>query len=186
MSTVDDLFAQTVAVHQDTLAQSRASIYLAAQLIRSAFESGRKLLTFGNGGSAADAQHLASELVNRFQIERRGFAAVALTADTSVLTSIANDTSYDRVFSRQIEALGVAGDVALGISTSGRSSNVLAALRQARELRLGTVALIGSRDSACSALSDVCISVASASTARIQEVHRTILHALCELIESPR
>jgi D-sedoheptulose 7-phosphate isomerase len=141
VSRVDDIFEAAIAAHTATLVHSRAEIERAASLVTSALVSQNRLLVFGNGGSAADAQHLASELVNRFQKNRRALAAVALTADSSVLTSIANDTSYDRVFARQIEALGHAGDVALGITTSGRSANVVAALEQARAQRLTTIAM---------------------------------------------
>lgn len=145
-----------------------------------ALAGGGKILIFGNGGSASDAQHFASELVNRFQKERAALAAIALTTDTSVLTSIANDTSFDRIFARQIEALGRQGDVAVAISTSGRSTNVIAALNQARSQNLMTVALTGEiRIDA-----DVCVNVAASVTARIQEVHRSIIHVWCELLEA--
>ncbi len=184
MSRVDDIFAAAVAAHTATAARSRQQIEDAAILIADAFARGRKLLAFGNGGSAADAQHLASELVNRFQRTRRALAAVSLTADGSVLTSIANDSSYDRVFARQIEALGQPGDVAVAISTSGRSPNVVAALAQARAQQLKTVAMVGPDSSAVAEHADVCILVAAHVTARVQEVHRTILHVLCELIEA--
>jgi D-sedoheptulose 7-phosphate isomerase len=152
--------------------------------MRESLSRGGKILAFGNGGSAADSQHVAAELVNRFRIERRAFAALALTTDTSVLTSIANDSDYARVFARQIEALGRPGDVALGISTSGRSSSVLTAFEQARAQSLKAIALLGPDPSAVSNLADICILVPAPSTARIQEVHRTILHVLCELLES--
>lgn len=148
--------------------------------MRTALAGGGKILIFGNGGSASDAQHFASELVNRFQKERAALAAIALTTDTSVLTSIANDTSFDRIFARQIEALGREGDVAVAISTSGRSTNVIAALDQARSRNLMTVALTGeTRIDA-----DVCVNVAASVTARIQEVHRSIIHVWCELLEA--
>jgi D-sedoheptulose 7-phosphate isomerase len=184
VSRVDDIFEAAIAAHTATLVHSRAEIERAASLVTSALVSENKLLVFGNGGSAADAQHLASELVNRFQKNRRALAAVALTADSSVLTSIANDTSYDRVFARQIEALGHAGDVALGITTSGRSANVVAALEQARAQRLTTIAMTGPDTSSVSSYADVCVVVPATPTARIQEVQRTILHVLCEVIES--
>ena len=184
MTRIDSIFAETIDVHRATLQQTAGAIQAAADLMRRALDEGGKILSFGNGGSAADSQHLAAELVNRFQVERRAFAAVALTTDTSVLTSIANDTNYERVFARQIEALGRPGDVALGISTSGRSPSVLAALRQAREQGLKTIALLGRDPSRCRDLADVALLVPSSSTARVQEVHRTILHALCELVET--
>jgi len=184
VTRIESIFAETVAAHHETLRQSLQAIEAVADRMRRTLRDGGKLLAFGNGGSAADAQHLAAELVNRFQVERKAFAAVALTTDTSVLTSIANDSTYDRVFARQIEALGQRGDVALGISTSGKSPSVLAAFTQARAQGLHTIALVGRDPSAVGSLVDLCIPVASPSTARVQEVHRTILHVLCELVET--
>ena len=140
-------------------------------------------MTFGNGGSAADAQHVASELVGRFLRERRSLPAMALTTDTSVLTSVANDESFDRVFARQIEGLGRSGDVALGISTSGRSPNVVAAVKAARGMGLRTIALTGGDGGVVGTLVDIHVNVPSTSTPRVQEVHRTLLHVICELVE---
>jgi D-sedoheptulose 7-phosphate isomerase len=141
------------------------------------------VLVFGNGGSAADAQHLAAELVGRFRRERRGFAAVALTADPSVLTSIANDYGYDRVFARQIEALGQPGDVAVAITTSGRSPNVVRALAEARARSLTTIALTGRDGGEAGRVAHVHVNVPSDSTPRVQELHRTLLHVICDLVE---
>jgi D-sedoheptulose 7-phosphate isomerase len=138
---------------------------------------------FGNGGSAADAQHVATDLVGRFQRERRALAAVALTADSSLLTAVANDYAFDRVFVRQIEALGTRGDLAFGISTSGRSANVVEALRAARARGLRTIALTGNDGGPAGALADIHINVPDPSTARVQEAHRTLIHAICELVE---
>ena len=145
---------------------------------------GGKILLFGNGGSAADAQHLAAELVNRMTKDRPAVAAVALTTDTSVLTSIANDSEYDRIFARQIEALGRPGDIALALSTSGNSPSVLLGLTRARERGLKTVSLLGRDGGRARTLSDHALIVESASTARIQEVHILIGHLLCEELES--
>ena len=184
MTRIESIFAQTIEAHQSALRQSAQEIQDAAALMRRSLDASGKILIFGNGGSAADSQHVAAELVNRFQVDRKAFAAIALTTDASVLTSIANDTAFDHVFSRQIEALGQKGDAALGITTSGRSANVLAAFRQARSQGLKTIALLGRDRSAVDDLADVCIVVPSASTARVQEVHRTILHVLCELVEA--
>jgi len=184
VTRIETVFAETVAAHHATLQRSAAAIQQAADLMRESLSRGGKILAFGNGGSAADSQHVAAELVNRFRIERRAFAALALTTDTSVLTSIANDSDYARVFARQIEALGRPGHVALGISTSGRSSSVLTAFEQARAQSLKAIALLGPDPSAVSSLADICILVPASSTARVQEVHRTILHVLCELLES--
>jgi len=140
-------------------------------------------LAFGNGGSAADAQHVAAELVGRYLRERRGLAAIALSTDTSVLTSVGNDYSFDRVFARQIEALGQSGDVALGISTSGRSPNVVAAFETARSQGLRTIAVTGGDGGTVGGRVDIHINVPSTSTPRVQEVHRTLLHVICELVE---
>ena len=144
---------------------------------------GRKVLAFGNGGSAGDAQHFVTELVGRFERRRRAVAAVALTADSSVITAVANDYGYEHVFTRQVEALGVAGDVCVGISTSGRSRNVEGALAAARGLGLTTIAVTGRDGGSIAAHADISVNVADESTARVQEVHRTILHAMCLLVE---
>jgi D-sedoheptulose 7-phosphate isomerase len=160
-----------------------APLVNAAAAITASMKQGGKLLIFGNGGSAADAQHVAAELVNRFARERAALAAVALTTDTSVLTSIGNDYGFERAFTRQIEALGRAGDVALGISTSGASPNIVAALQLARGRGLRTVALTGRDGGAVGRAADIHVNVPSDSTPRVQEAHRTLLHALCELVE---
>ena len=173
----------TIALHQRVAGGELAPVIEAASVIRAAQAGGRKLLVFGNGGSAADAQHMAAELVNRFQRERAAFAALALTTDTSILTSIANDYSFDRVFVRQIEALGQPGDVALGISTSGGSPSVVKALQAARSRGLKTIAVTGRDGGAAGLAADVHVNVPAESTARIQEVHRTLIHAICELVE---
>jgi D-sedoheptulose 7-phosphate isomerase len=184
VTNIENIFAETIAAHQATLQRSSADVRRAADVMRDALGRGAKILSFGNGGSAADSQHFAAELVNRFRAERRALAALALTTDTSVLTSIANDSTYDRVFARQIEALGRAGDVALGMSTSGRSPSVIAAFEQARAQNLKTIALLGNDHSALADRADISIVVPALATARVQEVHRTILHVLCEMIEA--
>ncbi|HXG91614.1 MAG TPA: D-sedoheptulose 7-phosphate isomerase [Blastocatellia bacterium] len=155
----------------------------AADLLINSIKAGGKVLIFGNGGSAADAQHIAAELVNRLNYDRPPIAAIALTTDTSILTSVGNDTSFDDLFDRQLRALGRAGDCAIAISTSGNSPNVLRAVRAARELGLKTVALTGRTGGELAALVDVALIVASQSTQRIQETHITIGHILCEMIE---
>ena len=154
-----------------------------AEAMSRALADGHKLLFFGNGGSAADAQHLAAELVGRYQQERRALPALALTANTSTLTAIGNDYSYERVFARQLEALCSPGDVAVGISTSGKSPNVLSAMRAAKEIPVTTVGMTGMRGGELAALSDYCICVPSEQTPRIQEAHILIGHILCEVIE---
>jgi D-sedoheptulose 7-phosphate isomerase len=155
----------------------------AAGAIASALLSGGKLLAFGNGGSAADATHIAAELVGRFLTERRALPALSLTDNPSTVTAIANDYAFDRVFARQVEAFGAAGDVALGISTSGTSANVVAGLRAARAAGLVTVGLTGGGGGELPALCDYCIVVPSPDTPRIQEGHTLLAHILCELVE---
>lgn len=159
-----------------------AGIAAAAEAIAEAFKAGRKLLLFGNGGSAADAQHIAAEFVNRFLIERPPLPAIALSTDTSVLTSIANDYSFDEVFSKQLKALGKKGDIALGITTSGSSANVLKALRAAKKLGMVTIALTGEAGKAAS-LADIALQIPSRSTPRIQEAHIVVGHILCDLTD---
>jgi D-sedoheptulose 7-phosphate isomerase len=146
-------------------------------------KEGRKVLFFGNGGSAADAQHLAAELTGRFQLQRRALPGLALSVNASSLTAIANDYSFEQVYARQVESLGVAGDAAIGITTSGRSPNVLCALEAARNQGLLTVALTGRGGELLKSLVDFCICVPSEETPRIQEVHILTGHILCEIIE---
>lgn len=171
-----------VALHERVKAGADA-VVRAAEVIRAALAAGRKVLAFGNGGSAADAQHLTTELVGRFQKERVGFPAIALTADTSLLTSLANDYGFEQVFARQVEALGEAGDVAVAISTSGLSPNVVAALAAARKLGLQTIAMTGRDGGEAGRLAEVHINVPDDCTARVQEVHITLIHAICEIVE---
>ena len=174
--------AEAARLHAD--AQSAvAPTAAAAESMVAALRGGGKILVCGNGGSAADAQHFAAELVGRFERERRAIASVALTTDTSILTAIANDYAYTRVFARQIEAIGRAGDLLLAISTSGGSASILEALATAKAGGITTVALTGRDGGQAGALADIHINVPSPSTARVQEVHRTLLHAMCELIE---
>ncbi len=173
---------ETVAVHQRWL-ESSEDAARAAAMLRDAALGGRQLLTFGNGGSATDAQHLAAELVVRFVATRRAVAAVALTADSAVLTAAGNDLGFDQVFARQVEALGREGDVAVGFTTSGRSANVIAALRVARWKGMHVVALTGQDGLAVEDAADIVVAVPSAVTARIQEAHRTWIHAVCGWVE---
>ncbi|HZM84995.1 MAG TPA: D-sedoheptulose 7-phosphate isomerase [Blastocatellia bacterium] len=156
----------------------------AADLIIQSVKTGGKVLIFGNGGSAADAQHIAAELVNRLNYDRPPIAALALTTDTSILTSVGNDSSFDELFERQLRALGRPGDVALAISTSGNSSNVLRAVAAAAEIGIGTIALAGRDGGKLASEVDVALVVEARSTQRIQETHITIGHILCELVES--
>lgn len=154
----------------------------AAEMLATALVSGHKILIFGNGGSAADAQHIAAEFVNRFRIERQPLAALALTTDTSIITSIANDYQFAEIFEKQIRALGKKGDVAVGISASGNSVNVIRAVAAAKEIGLLTVGLTG-RGGKLAELADLNFSVASRTTARIQESHMVLLHLLCDLVD---
>jgi phosphoheptose isomerase len=172
-----------IAVHQRVRALDLTPVALAADAMAAAFASGRKVLAFGNGGSAADAQHLTTELVGRFQKDRAGYAAVALTADTSLLTSLSNDYGFERVFARQVEALGQAGDVAFAISTSGTSPNIVLALQVAAARGLRTIALTGRDGGDAGRIAEIHVNVPDEVTARTQEVHITLIHAMCELIE---
>ena len=157
-------------------------IIRAANMLAACLTRGDKVLIFGNGGSAADAQHLAAEFVNRFQIERPPLAAVALTTDASILTSIGNDYHFNDVFSKQVEALGRPGDIAWGISTSGNSANVIQAIKAARKLGMETIGMTG-RAGELAACVDLVFAVASDTTARIQESHITVGHILCDLVD---
>ncbi len=170
------LMERLVAEHAETMAA-------AARLLADTFRAGGKILIFGNGGSAADAQHIAAEFVNRFQVERPPLAALALTTDTSVLTSIANDYAFAEVFVKQVKALGRPGDVAWGISTSGSSLNVVLALEEARALGLRTMALSGGDGGPVAGQAEVAVVVPSRNTPRIQEMHILVGHVLCDLVD---
>jgi phosphoheptose isomerase len=175
---------ETIALHRRVLDDGLEATLAAADAIVGSLRQGGKVLVFGNGGSAADAQHTVTELVGRFQKERRGYAAIALTTDGCALTSIANDYGFERIFARQIEAMARPGDVALGISTSGASANVVEALATARAMQVTTIALTGRDGGAAGRTADVHINVPSEATPRIQEVHMTLLHVICDLVES--
>jgi len=163
--------------------KNTALVVQTAELIVRAFKAGGKLLIVGNGGSAADAQHLAAEFVNRFEIERPPLPALALTTDTSNLTSIGNDYAFDQTFSKQVRALGKENDILLAISTSGNSPNVLKAVETAKALGIKTVALTGKGGGALAEMADILLNVDSKTTARVQETHITICHILCELTD---
>src|ERR1700730_1685693 len=169
------IFDDTTSAHQRFATYGLAGIATAADAIGRAVTTGRKVLAFGNGGSASDAEHLIAELVGRFEGVRRALGGVALTADSSVLTAISNDYGFEQVFTRQIEALGSAGDVAFGISTSGRSENVEAALAAAKVRGMVTIALTGRDGGRMGAEADIHLNVPETSSPRVQEVHRTIL-----------
>lgn len=172
-----------IRLHEQAQTASVAATVAATEQMVASLRSGGKILVCGNGGSASDSQHFAAELVGRFERERRALPSIALTTDTSILTAIGNDYAYDRVFARQVEAVGRPGDVLLGISTSGGSRNVLEAFRVAKSGGLTTIALTGRDGGVVGAAADIHVNVPSTSTARVQEVHRTLMHAMCELIE---
>lgn len=178
---------RALSAHQETVArfarEQAKALAEAAEWLAASLERGATLLFFGNGGSAADAQHLAAEFVNRFRADRRALRALALTTDTSVLTSIANDSDYRRVFARQIEALGRPGDVAIGITTSGRSPSVTEALSTARRMKIGTLGILGRDGGEARPWCDRALVVAGDDTARIQETHLLIGHLLCEWVD---
>jgi D-sedoheptulose 7-phosphate isomerase len=186
MSDFPSLFQTHLAEHQDAIAKlSTMSDQIAplAEAWLTALKNGKKIIFFGNGGSAADAQHLAAELVVRYRVNRPALAGLALTTDTSILTAHSNDFGFETVFSRQIEALAQPGDVALGISTSGTSPNILAALQAANERGCITIAFTGEKESACSKLAKLSFRAPSSITARVQECHLLIGHLLCDVVE---
>jgi D-sedoheptulose 7-phosphate isomerase len=183
VNAVKTMLRDAARLHERAAGESVEAILAAADVMLAAFGDGAKVLIFGNGGSAADAQHFACELVGRFLRERRALPAMALTADTTQVTAIANDYGFDRVFVRQIEAHGRPGDVAVGISTSGTSANVLAGLQYAKSRGLKTVAFTGGTGGSIGAAVDVHVNVPHDLTPRVQEVHRTLIHAVCDLIE---
>lgn len=179
---IEQRIRESVSVHSELLGQVAPLAEVVGVLVR-AYRAGNKAVFFGNGGSAADAQHLAAELVGRFYLERNPLPALALTVNSSALTAVGNDYSFDLLFARQIEALCTAGDVAIGISTSGNSRNVIEGIRAARRKGMHTVALTGVDGGNVKAEADLCIRVPSRDTPRIQEGHILIGHILCELVE---
>ncbi|MDP3791952.1 MAG: D-sedoheptulose 7-phosphate isomerase [Candidatus Omnitrophota bacterium] len=180
---IESYIKESIKTKELVLKDQLGNIEKAATLIIDSLKNGGKLLVFGNGGSAADSQHMAAELVGRFKMERRALPAIALTCDTSALTAIANDYGYDVVFSRQVEALGRKGDIALGISTSGNSKNVIEAFKKAKAIGIKTIALIGSDGGKMKGEADISIIVPSKDTPRVQESQAMIAHILCALIE---
>ena len=184
---VRDHFAESIATKQAAAEQLAETIVVAGRLMSEALLDDGKILSCGNGGSAADSQHFSSELLNRFEMERPGLPAVALTTDSSTLTSISNDYAYEEIFSKQVRALGKSRDVLLGISTSGNSENVIRAIAAAHERGMNVVALTGSNGGRMAdvfAEGDVEIRVPATRTARIQEVHLVVIHCLCDLIDA--
>ncbi len=176
----DSITTKALILYDDKLI---AKVGKAASLIQKALSRGGKIMFCGNGGSAADSQHFAAELVGRFQKERKGLAALALTTDTSILTSLANDYSFDIVFARQVEALGRPRDILFAISTSGKAKNIIAAVKQAKKKGLITIGLTGKDGGELAKISDLSIIVPSTATARVQESHILLIHIICELVE---
>lgn len=182
-AAVRAIAAQTVALMESFFADKAALLVEVGRQMAEALRGGGKILAFGNGGSAADAQHLAGELVGRYLKDRPGLPALALTTDPSVVTAISNDLGFEAVFRRQVEAHGRPGDVAIGISTSGRSPNVIEGLKAARERGLLTVGLSGEGGGSLSGLVDYLVDVPHRDTPRIQEIHAIVVHILCQIVE---
>ncbi|MEY4948034.1 MAG: Phosphoheptose isomerase [Pseudomonadota bacterium] len=177
-------FAASIAAKETFAAEHGETLEKVARLMADAIQNGHKILLFGNGGSAADAQHIAAEFVNRFMVERRPLPAIALTTDTSALTSIANDYGYEQVFSKQVEALGTAGDVAIAISTSGRSPSILRAIEACGRVGLFVIGLTGGDGGEMRDQVDFLLNVsATRDTARVQETHIAAMHVLCDLVD---
>ena len=182
---LDSAFEAHVATLRQTIAECGASISEIAEQIIACFQRGNKILLCGNGGSAADAQHVAAEFINRFHLDRPALPAIALTTDSSILTCIGNDSAFDLIFSRQVEALATSGDIVVGISTSGNSVNVLNALDAARAKGVTTIGFTGVKGRATMGVRcDLCLVIPSADTARIQEAHEFVWHVICGVVEA--
>jgi D-sedoheptulose 7-phosphate isomerase len=177
------IFKESIRVKEAFVNENLSKLVNVVEAIIAALKAGNKILIFGNGGSAADAQHIAAEFVNRFVIERPPLPAIALTTDTSIITSIGNDYDFSEIFSKQIRAIGQSGDIAWGISTSGNSANVLKGLEVAKKMGLVTIAFTGKDGGNIAKIADLSVNVSSSVTARIQEVHITAGHAICDLVD---
>lgn len=177
------IFRESNQTKENFVNENLKSVVAVIEAVTTALKEGNKILFFGNGGSAADAQHLAAEFVNRFVIERPPLPAIALTTDTSVITSIANDYDFADIFSKQIRAIGQKGDIAWGMSTSGTSLNVVRGLEMAKKIGMVTVGLTGRDGGDIARIADHALNVSSASTPRIQEVHITVGHVICEMVD---
>lgn len=187
MPDIDDIiiriFKESCHLKEVFVNENVVRIAKVVEVITEALKTGKKILLFGNGGSAADAQHIAAEFINRFIIERPPLPAIALTTDTSVITSIGNDYDFSDIFAKQIRAIGTAGDVAWGMSTSGASPNVIKAFEAAKKLDMVTVALTGKDGGSAGKIADYVLNVSSTSVPRIQEVHITVGHAICQMVD---
>ena len=183
-----DVVRQSFEEHQSVMAavqkENSAAVSQAASAIAISLKSGGKLLICGNGGSAADSQHFAAELVGRYKKERKALPAISLTTDTSALTAIGNDYGFERVFTRQVEALGKKGDILVALSTSGNSPNILAAIEAAKKLGMQVIGMAGQGGGKMKSLCDTCICIPSSNTPRIQEAHITIIHVICAIVEN--
>jgi len=180
---ISDFFETSSQVISESGKKNADLLARAAQEMISCFENGHKILIFGNGGSASQAQHFSAEIVNKFKTYRKALPAIALTTDTAILTSISNDLDYDSIFSRQVEALGKKGDIAWGLSTSGSSPNVVKAFDSAKKEGLITLSFTGEEGSVLGSVSDICLTVPSKNTPNIQEVHLCAGHVICDIIE---
>ena len=176
-------FNDSVLVKQKFVKENVNLIVEVSKVVANSFAQGNKLLIFGNGGSASDASHIAAEFINRFKLERPALPAIALNTDMAVLTSISNDYAYENIFVRQLKALGQEGDIALGITTSGTSGNVLKALEEAKHKNLKTIAFTGVSNEKLDSICDYVFSVPTTDTPRVQETHITLAHVLCEMVE---
>ena len=176
-------FEESVSVKQDFIKENIERVIEVSKLLSDSFNNGNKLITFGNGGSAADASHIAGEFVNRFKKERPGLPAIALNTDTAVLTSIANDYDFSEVFARQIKALAQEGDVVIAISTSGNSPNILKAVDAAKKKKLKIIVFTGAKGDKLAAKADYAFTIPSSNTPRIQETYITLGHVLCQMVE---
>lgn len=183
ISEIEKMLKESIDVKQKMLEMHRDTIARIAEVICTALENGNQVFWCGNGGSAADAQHLACELVSKFYVDRKALPSIALTTNTSILTAIANDYDFERVFVRQVEALGRKGDVLVGISTSGNSKNVIAAMRKAKDMGIITIGFTGETGGAMREVCDILLNVPSKDTPRIQEAHITAGHIICYLVE---
>ncbi|MEI6438191.1 MAG: D-sedoheptulose 7-phosphate isomerase [Candidatus Omnitrophota bacterium] len=184
LQRIEAILNDSIEVKRAAIKHCLPSAEQAAQAITKAFQSDNRVFFCGNGGSAADSQHIAAEFIGRFQKERRALPGIALTTDSSILTCLTNDYSYDIIFSRQLEALGRKGDVIVGFSTSGKSANVIKAFERAKQMGITSVAFVGHDGGPMGKMADIAIIVPSKITARIQESHITIAHAICEVVEN--
>ena len=180
---IRDIILESIQVKEELLHTSLGKIVEIVDAMIDALKKNGKVILFGNGGSASDSQHIAAELVGRFKKDRTALAGIALTTNTSILTSLANDYGYEIIFAKQIEALGKKNDIAIGISTSGKAKNVILGIKQAKKMGLKTIALTGADGGELAKIADVALIVPSNITARIQEAHITIGHIICEIVE---